>query len=348
MKLYFCTLFDSNYLTRGLAMYKSLIKHCPDFHLYIFAFDDKAVSVLQKLMLKNATVISLKEFEGEELLKIKPTRSAAEYCWTCTPSSILYSIEKYNLTHCTYIDADLLFYSNPEVLISEMGNKSVLITDHRYTPAYDQTKTSGKYCVQFMCFKNDEKGMRVLKWWRNACNEWCYARVEEGKFGDQKYLDDWTARFEGVHELAHIGGGVAPWNMQQYQFKIKNDVVFLKETSSEYVPLVFFHFHGLKFYIENLVLLCPHSYELSDFIKTKLYYPYVIILQEQKRKITSIDSSFDPNAAINLEHKPYTIKDKLHLYKQAFLSFNTENIKRTHKDVMAQKKLNFTKLTDIL
>jgi hypothetical protein len=135
----YCTLFDSNYLTRGLAMYESLKKHSDDFHLYIFAFDDKSYDLLKKLDLNFITIISLKEFEDEELLKVKDERSAGEYCWTCTPSTIKYCIETYSLDSCTYLDADLYFFDNPSVLIEEMGSKSVLITEHRYTPIYDQS-----------------------------------------------------------------------------------------------------------------------------------------------------------------------------------------------------------------
>ena len=80
----FCTLFDSNYLTRGLALYYSLEKHCADFHLYIFAFDKKCYQVLKKINLSKATIISLTEFEDVELLKVKPSRSKAEYCLTST------------------------------------------------------------------------------------------------------------------------------------------------------------------------------------------------------------------------------------------------------------------------
>ena len=144
MKINFCTLFNSSYLSRGMVMYDSLLKNCDDFHLYIFAFDDLTYKYLTSQKLEHITVISLNEFEDEELLKIKPTRSAAEYCWTCTASTILYSIKKFQLSNCTYIDADLLFYSNPKVLIEEMGNDSVLITEHRYSKEHEQSATSGK------------------------------------------------------------------------------------------------------------------------------------------------------------------------------------------------------------
>src|SRR5436305_15288172 len=101
--LNFCTLFNSNYLARGLVMYDSLIKNCKSFHLFVFAFDDNTFQYLKKLNLKHLTVISLAEFEDSERLRVKPGRTAAEYCWTCTPSTIRYCLDVYHLDHCTYI-----------------------------------------------------------------------------------------------------------------------------------------------------------------------------------------------------------------------------------------------------
>ena len=42
----FCTLFDSYYLDKGLALYRSLSKVTEDFTLYAFCFDDKAKAIL--------------------------------------------------------------------------------------------------------------------------------------------------------------------------------------------------------------------------------------------------------------------------------------------------------------
>ena len=293
----FCTLFDSNYSAKGLAMYYSLVEHCPSFHLYIFAFDDKLVNALMKMRLEHVTVVSLNEFEDEELLGVKPTRTPGEYCWTCSGSTILYCLQHYNIDSCTYLDSDLYFYADPSVLIDEMGNDDVLITEHRYTPKYDQSKNSGKYCVQFMTFKNNANGLKILKWWRNACLEWCYNRCEDGKFGDQKYLDDWTTRFQGVHELQHLGGGVAPWNMQQYEFTRKGKSVFgVESLTGKEFPVVFFHFHSLQCYRKGFLRefwVVDRGYELPLSARQFLYIEYLSKLKRCYRQMKSMDSTIN-------------------------------------------------------
>ncbi|HVY75129.1 MAG TPA: hypothetical protein VG890_09880 [Puia sp.] len=294
----FCTLFDSNYLTRGLALSESLTRVCPTHHLYVIAFDDNCFETLHSARLPNLTPVSLKEFEDEKLLAVKPQRSIAEYCWTCTSSVILYCIEKYQLPSCTYIDADMIFYHDPQVLFDEMTGYSVGITGHRYTKDYDVSATHGKYCVQFVYFKNDENGLRALRWWRDRCLEWCYARLEDGKFGDQKYLDDWTERFPGVHVVQNPGAGLAPWNIQQYETweKEGSPVVRCKEDRKEY-PAIFFHFHGLKFFSDNRVACCGALYALNEEVKQVFYFPYIGRLLEISGKLRASGFSGDPQGA---------------------------------------------------
>lgn len=309
----YCTLFDSNYLTRGLAMYESLKLHSDCFHLYIFAFDNRSYALLKKLSLENTTIISLAEFEDDVLLALKSERTAGEYCWTCTPSIIKYSIEKFNLESCTYLDADLYFFSNPSVLIEEMDDKSILITEHRYTPEYDQSATSGIYCVQFMTFKNDVNGIKVLNWWRDSCNTWCYARHEDGKFGDQKYLDDWTTRFEGVHVLQNLGGGVAPWNIQQYKLEKKP------------FELVFYHFHNFKFLPNGYVDLGGYRLRKADL--KMLYKPYIKHLIEIKNRLNNLGENYDYHGTskpktdwkMPLRNLKRKLKGIYNIYKQDYL-----------------------------
>ena len=292
----FCTLFDSNYLTRGLALYESLFEVCPSFHLYIVAFDINCFKYLKAKNLKFVTPISLNEFEDPELLAIKSTRSAAEYCWTCTPAIILYCIKNFNLDSCTYLDADMFFYKDPSILLSEMGSNSILITEHRYTKDYDQSEISGKYCVQFMAFKNNTEGMTALNWWREKCIEWCYSYAEDGKFGDQKYLDDWITRFNGVHVLQHLGGGLAPWNLQQYTFEKGLEQIVDIDSGIKF-PLIFFHFHGSKFYLDDMASCCNPSYAISPEVKELIYKPYFKALLNVEREIKKEGIQFNVNGA---------------------------------------------------
>jgi hypothetical protein len=271
------------YLSRGLAMYESLKSHTDEFHLYIFAFDDQSFQILKTMNLNNITPVSLAEFETPELLGIKNGRTKAEYCWTCTPSIISYLLKKYHFPYCTYLDADLIFYSDPAVLIEEMiqNQKNVLITEHRFSPLaklYEE-KRAGRFCVQFVTFSNDSDSLEILEKWRLQCIDWCYARHEDGKFGDQKYLDEWPEKYQNIYILQHLGGGVAPWNLQQYKFNI-NGKSFLGKVNKtgSYFKVVFYHFQYVKF-IKNGVYDIGWYFISSNF-KSLFYIPYLKKLQE--------------------------------------------------------------------
>lgn len=284
----FCTLFDSHYLTRGLVMYRSLEATSVDFHLYVYAFDDLCHQVLSRIALPHMTVISLKEFEHEQLLRVKPTRSWGEYCWTCASHVIGNALDTFSLSKVTYLDADLNFYQSPDVLLDEfkLSGASILISPHRYTPCYDLSVRNGIYCVQFVTFRNDQRGKLALTWWQERCLEWCYNRNENGRFGDQKYLDDWPDRFPGVHVLTHLGGGVAPWNVQQY--KVHHDGVRMM---IDEIPMIFYHFHGYKFYADGSQNL--GDYRLNPSVIDLLYRPYVHAIQSAEDEVRKHFPSFN-------------------------------------------------------
>jgi hypothetical protein len=243
---------------------------CGNFHLYVFAFDDNCYKKLVSLNLPKLSVISLQDFETKELLGVKPTRNRVEYCWTCGPSTVWHAIHYFQLDHCIYVDADLLFFHSPAIAYDEIekAKASVAITKH-FTKKEDP---AGHFCVQFLYFRNDANGMDALKWWRDSCIDWCFARYENGKYGDQKYLDLFPSKFNNVHIFKHRGIGVAPWNMYQYHY-LKNHEFIYKETI---YPIVFFHYHGLRVNIEkNNLLLKTITYDTSKIIRDMIFMPFL-------------------------------------------------------------------------
>jgi hypothetical protein len=243
-----------------------------EFRLAVFAFDDRTVKVLHDLALPGVTVVSPQEFEDPGLLAVKPTRSRAEYCWTSTSSTILYCLTRLGWPEVTYLDADLYFFSSPEPLLAEMGDASILLTSHNYAPAYDQSHLSGTYCVQFMRFVADDRGLVALRWWRDRCLEWCFNRRENGRFGDQFYLEDWPTRFSGVHVLEHRGGGLAPWNIRKYTLTVGPNGLEIGWSGRRW-PAVFYHFHAVRFFEGAVVGF--DNYRLGRSVLDRIYRPYV-------------------------------------------------------------------------
>jgi len=235
-------------------------RHVRDYILWILCVDDQTHDFIEKLSLPNVRLLKLSALETDELIAVKKLRTIGEYCWTLTPFAPRFVFESdVSVERVTYIDADVWFRKHPKPIFDELSDsgKSVLITDHAYAPEYDQTSTSGQFCVQFVTFKR-ESGEIVRKWWEDRCIEWCYARFENGKFGDQKYLDDWPERFEPlVHVLKDKELILAPWNAIRFP----------------YGRSIIWHFHGFK--VINATKFNTHYfYKIPSICKTEIYNKY--------------------------------------------------------------------------
>lgn len=288
----FCTLFDSYYLDKGIALYRSLERVTEDFTLYIFCFDDKSFEILKKLNFKNSIILHHSNIEDERLLKLKEERSKAEYCWTCTPVIIEYVLKYYNVESCTYIDADMYFFFDPQILFDEIVLKhaNIVITPHRFTNSWNDQrlmKRSGKYCVEFNYFDQSENAKKALIWWKERCLEWCFHLYEPERMGDQKYLEKFPSLFDNVHEIQHIGAGVAPWNLHQYFLVDNNQSIQLKEKKTGKVfPLVFYHFQNLRYINENTVNISSGTY--SKKTKDAIYIPYLKSLELIRKELKQL------------------------------------------------------------
>lgn len=286
----FCTLFDSNYLDKGLVLCDSLNKTDAEFTLYIFAFDKKAYDILCDLKIPNVVVIQEQDILDAQIQKIKEERSRAEYCWTCTPIIIQYVLEHFEVKECTYIDADMYFYSSPQVLMDEIeaSGCSVSIIRHRF-PNNIAKKTNekfhGRYCVEFNTFFSDLSGKKVLQWWREKCIESCSMKLYDKSFGDQKYLDEWPKKFECIHEIEHLGAGVAPWNIADYRFVSEQDGrIVLRYKRRKEVPLIFYHFQNLNFLNNGDININVYN-EMGKFdgrLLNRLYDDYIERLKQKR------------------------------------------------------------------
>ena len=237
------TYFDRRYLSRGLALYRSMVRHCRPFSLSILCLDEFTGLVLSKMDLPEVHLVTLQELESSDpgLLAVRENRSRVEYYFTLTPSFLLHLVDRVpGLKRITYLDADLSFFSSPSAIFDELGEGSILIVGHRFPETLKPLEVYGIYNVGLLTFRGNPEGRLCLGWWRDRCLEWCYDRPEGGKFADQKYLDDWPDRF-GAVVLENPGAGLAPWNQFQYRIRLAGGKVMVDGE-----PLVFYHFQGLR------------------------------------------------------------------------------------------------------
>ncbi len=291
---HYVTLFDNNFLPMGLCLHASLMRHGGAFVLWIVCMDELAGRNLRALNLPHVRLIPLAEAETGELRAVKPTRSRGEYCWTITPLTPDFVFARDPaVKRVTYIDADLFFFATPASLFAELdgAGKDVLITEHAFAPEYESSALNGRFCVQFVTFRRTPAAARVLAWWQARCIEWCYGRHEDGKFGDQKYLDQWPALFgDTVHILQDRDQALAPWNADYRLHR--------HPAGAAYRP-AFYHFHGLR-------IIAPHRVKLFGGHRVRyarpLYLDYVAAMQAAaaQLKAAGIALPFLPEAPESL------------------------------------------------
>jgi hypothetical protein len=189
-----------------------------------------------------------------------------------------------------------------------MNNRSVLIIEHRYSPdRADLEAGNGRFNVGLVSFRNNAEGKKVLSWWRERCLEWCYFRVEDGKMGDQMYLNCWPDQFEGVHILKHLGGGLAPWNIKNYKISKVGSVAFVNSDR-----LIFYHFHAFRIF--KTLDFEPAANYIFNWVELRLIYrPYITAL----KNAVSLVKSIDPNFNFGFSDRPnpwisrYTVKNRI-------------------------------------
>lgn len=286
---HYVTIFDRFFLPQGLALHQSLIRHAGQFKLWVVCVDDETADVLIRLNHPHVCPLRLSELEDARLRGVKDGRSAGEYCWTLTPFSFKFVFNSDpTINRVTYLDADLWFRKPPTPIFNELdaSAKPVLITDHAYAPEYDYSEESGQFCVQFLTLTRNS-GEVVRQWWEDRCIEWCFARIEEGKFGDQKYLDAWPYLFgHDVHILADKELLLAPWNA--IRFPRGNAIAY--------------HFHGLRL-LPNRQVYLVGNYKLPPGVIEHIYKPYLTDLTQAIHELSVVNFTALPQRTTGVAPK---------------------------------------------
>lgn len=301
MSRLYCTYFDHRYLAKGLVMVRSLRRWGADAQIWVLCLSPEAEAALRALKEPGIHPLSLTELEkgDDALARAKADgRGTVEYYFTLTPSLIRYVMNAVpDAGMVTYLDGDLWFVADPEPVYREMGDASVLIIPHGFTARMRHLERFGIYNVGWVSFRDDIKGRTCLEWWRARNNEWCFDRVEDGRYADQGYLDQFPELFAGVHVLENVGANLAPWNVAARKVRLQDHRLYADSD-----PVIFFHFHGLKRLGVGEYLTSHGFYRapLTPLVREALYRPYLAQVEAVETTLERRFGSSDRSAVREL------------------------------------------------
>jgi hypothetical protein len=243
----FLTVSNAAYLPTVVALHDSLRRVSRDaFGLRVVCMDAEIERLLEALALPEVTVIPARDVEQSDpdLLEVRDGRTAGEYACTLKASSLRHVFAReQQLGTLTYIDSDMLFFDDPAPMFDELGEGSVLLIAHNFHPRWDKAYRVGPYNGGTVVFRRDSNGSAALSYWRDRSIEWCFHQQCDGLFGEQRYLDDWPERFEGVRVARHPGIGLTCASSPNFTLEWRDDRPLVQGR-----PLVFYHYTSHEVY----------------------------------------------------------------------------------------------------
>lgn len=272
-KLYFCTFVNYGYLDRALAMLESMRQCIEAFSIEILCFDTATVDFFNKHSFPEVICMPISDFEKRQpdVAATKNERTQSEYFFTCTPSFICDVLERNpSINIITYIDADMIFYNTPQPIFELMKNKSIMATEHGFIERDMHNLKYGRFNAGWVTLRNNSTGKECAYRWRNQCVAWCFDRLEDNKFADQKYIDEWPELYADQMLIAPPSINCGPWSLVKNELTQKDETLMLNHQ-----PLVAYHFQGLRIFSPNHFYLGYYFPYSPTLILKTLYYPYV-------------------------------------------------------------------------
>ncbi len=291
-RYHLCTVTDKSYLVKVIAQYRSLERTASDFHIFVCCTDDEAYRVLSALRLPRCTALTLADLKDGELYTLQRERKANEFCWTLKSYLMLHLVQEYGFDRLIYCDGDIGFMGNLDLLYQDWGDSSIYLCTQRDVDWVE--RKYGKYQAGILGVKNNDTGLSMLRWWRDKCREWCFNYEDNGRLGDQKYLDDVPGLFGDVKISWNRGINAAPWNTiynNNYPVNASGGSVTIDGQ-----PLVAYHFACIDIYDDqHFDLWNLGNITVQPVVRKAIYVPYLKMLREAMATVNTLVPAFTPH-----------------------------------------------------
>jgi hypothetical protein len=282
------TISDSNYLIKGLTLYESIKEKTENFVLHYLCIDEQSFEKLSKFESETLKVYNCKKLlEDDKILNSLKINNYRYFCWSLASYFTNWLMKKNNYPIC-YIDSDILFHKDVNLLYQNFINFDVGIFRHRQF-SLEKNYAEGWFNVGVVYFNNTEKGKFILNWWADAVQNKKYPYL--ATCGDQRYLDEFPKLTDNIFIDGEIGHG-APWIWQLYDFSLfKTNEEIIWDNKKQ--KLYFSHFSQFDYDLEK-----------NSYIPSKQHHIYTPL--ESYEEIEGLKLIYDEYFnKIKITHKKY-------------------------------------------
>lgn len=244
--LVFFTYFDSKFLIQGTVAVQSFLRENKGAKGIIYCTSQKATEILKWKFARDSVDVKLlselPEIKKEIDTAKNANRNSTEVLISIKPLLILETLKVLSANEILlYIDADLFFYESIVTLLGEFDDCSILLSRHLFPPELSESVKYGVVNAGFIMLRNTPNTVALLMDWAMKCREWCFLRLENGKYADQLYLNDYLYHKE-VKVISHPGVNNGMYYFQSRR-KVRSEG---RDTFIDNHKLVCFHFHGIR------------------------------------------------------------------------------------------------------
>lgn len=289
-----CTLFDAAFLQRGVALVNSLNDYDDvELQFKILCLDEISADAVRDLQIKNVEVLVLEDILDNDLIKAQRNRSWREFCWTLPACLLKYLIIKQSIQgKLFYVDSDCFFFSSPKRMFALLDEgHEILVHEHRFSSdRMSWQASSGRFNVGVVGGLIPGQFEKCVERWSAQVLDECVLEPENGKCGDQTYLNEWPELYSKLYIVNDKGVGVAPWNMNSYEPYVNKSNIYVDES-----VLVFFHFSRFKILFERLgviLYICAGGYDVSPAYRKLVYRKYAKALLKASKDTRSSPTSW--------------------------------------------------------
>ncbi len=303
----FAIAISKYYVSRCLVLIESIIKY--EVNIFILCFDADAEKLIKKnINSKKIFIFNYKEILSfdKSLKKINRSRKLIDKIVTSRPIFLRYINNKFKSKDIFLLDSDIYFFSNPRLLLKYTQKSSVAYCEHDFSRnKIKLNKNYGEFNGGFVYVRFDKNGKKFLLNWSKLCKKWCEFDSKEGKFSDQKYLEDLSKKINNLKILKRPEINLAPWNIEGKKIELKKKQVYVNNNK-----LIFFHFHGLRQISKNFYILGVSNYNfiLPNELKKILFYNYI---KKLKKKTLIKEYFWVKNKLFSRLMKSYTVLNKI-------------------------------------